>query len=273
MNLDLLVEKARSGSREALEQVVEAVQDDIYRLSIRMLWHPHDAEDATQEILIRVVTNLNAFRGDSAFTTWVYRIASNHLLTTRKRRAEQKPISFEDFAADHAEGLSDAPLAEYTEAEQKLLVQEVKVGCTQAMLLCLDRDHRLTYILGEILELTSVEGAAILEITPEAFRKRFSRSRERIQQFMQGHCGLVNSGAACRCRKRVKQAIKLERVDPNNLLFPNHPASKKMEIAEVEQQIAQLEGLKKSAAVFRSNPEFEAPGQLLESVQSLFDSD
>jgi DNA-directed RNA polymerase specialized sigma24 family protein len=66
------------------------------------------------------------------------------------------------------------------------------VGCTQAMLLCLDREHRIAYVLGDGLELNSGEAANICEISPAAFRKRLQRARERIQAFMQAHCGLLD---------------------------------------------------------------------------------
>jgi RNA polymerase sigma factor (sigma-70 family) len=65
-----------------------------------MLWHPHDAEDATQEILVKLLTRLSTFRGDALFSTWAYRVAVNHLLSTRRRRAEQPAMSFEAFAED-----------------------------------------------------------------------------------------------------------------------------------------------------------------------------
>ena len=66
-SLEVLVERAKAGDGAALEAVVRAIQDRVYNLAIRMLWHPADAEDATQEILIRVITNLGSFRGESAF--------------------------------------------------------------------------------------------------------------------------------------------------------------------------------------------------------------
>jgi RNA polymerase sigma factor (sigma-70 family) len=78
-----LVAAAVNGDRCALEDVLRAVVDDVRRLAQRMLWHPQDAEDATQEILVKVATRLNTFRGDARVTTWVHRIAVNHLLTTR----------------------------------------------------------------------------------------------------------------------------------------------------------------------------------------------
>src|SRR5262249_45238146 len=153
---------------------VRAVQRDVYGLALRFLWHPEDAEDATQEILIRIVTGLGGFRGESSFRTWVYRIACNALLGLRKKRMEERTVSWEEFGEDLGQGLSDAPLRAAGRVDEALLLEEVKVGCTHAMLLCLDRDHRLAYVLGAILELEHREAAEVLAISPAAFRKRLS---------------------------------------------------------------------------------------------------
>jgi DNA-directed RNA polymerase specialized sigma24 family protein len=72
-----LVAAAVGGDQRALEQLLGAVADDVYRLAVRMLWHPEDAEDATQEILVKVATRLSTFRGDARVSTWVHRIAVN----------------------------------------------------------------------------------------------------------------------------------------------------------------------------------------------------
>ncbi len=95
----------------------------MYNLAVRMLWHPAEAEDATQEILQRIVTKLVTFRGDSAFRTWSFRVATNHLLNVRRSRAEQEALTFERFAKDLAIGLSDPPAAPADDPQQALLVR------------------------------------------------------------------------------------------------------------------------------------------------------
>lgn len=69
MALDSLVEKAKAGDQAALEEIIRQIQDKIYALALRMLWHPEDAQDATQEILIRVITHLGSFKRESQFST------------------------------------------------------------------------------------------------------------------------------------------------------------------------------------------------------------
>src|SRR5690242_12374010 len=143
--LEALVRSAQAGDRAALELVVSAIQPQVHGLAWRFLWHPEDAEDATQEILVRIVTRLAGFRGASAFRTWVFRVACNTLLNTRRRRMEERALTLEAFADDLTGGLSDEPVAIAPPVEEALLVEEVKIGCTTAMLLCLDREHRLAY--------------------------------------------------------------------------------------------------------------------------------
>ena len=253
-SLALEVARAKGGDRDALESVVRAVQQDVYGVALRFLWHPQDAEDATQEILIRVITGLGGFRGDSGFRTWVYRVACNTLLTLRKQRMEQRSISFEEFAEDLVRGLSDDPLEVEHDVEQELLLEEVKIGCTLAMLLCLDRNHRLAYILGEIVELDHHEAAEVLEITPAAFRKRLSRARASITSFMTSRCGLVNPANACRCRRRVATAIDLGRVHPAKLLFASS-LDRAKRFPQVLVKIRRLEEIRRVAALYRSHPD------------------
>ena len=264
------VARATAGDRGALESVVRAVQKDIYRLAIRFLWHPQDAEDATQEILIRVITGLGSFRGDSGFRTWVYRVASNALLTLRKQRMEQQSLSFEQFDEDLAQGMSDTSWGGEDDLSQGLLLEEVKIGCTLGMLQCLDRDHRLAYILGEIMELDHREAAAALDITPAAFRKRLSRARASILSFMQSHCGLTNPSNACRCSRRVGTAMALGRVDPSHLLFASSQQHAKR-FPQVLAGIRQLEESRRAAALYQSHPEVGESGSFVAWLKHVID--
>jgi RNA polymerase sigma factor (sigma-70 family) len=250
--LELEVARAKAGDRHALESVVRAVHQDVYGVALRFLWHPQDAEDATQEILIRVVTGLAGFRGDSGFRTWVYRVACNRLLTLRKQRMEQQSMSFDEFGEDLVREQDDPSRVEY-DLDEKLLLEEVKIGCTLFMLMCLDRNHRLAYILGEIVELDHHEAAEVLEIAPTAFRKRLSRARASITSFMTSRCGLANPANACRCRRRVATAIDLGRVDPANLLFASSLDQAKR-FPQVLVKIRELEETRRAAALYRSHP-------------------
>src|SRR5712671_4922043 len=140
-----LVARVRSGNRTALEELVQRHQGWIYNIAVRMLYHPQDAEDATQEILIKAVTQLSSFEGRSSFRTWLYRIVVNHVLNMKRGRVEQTSISFRSYAQalDSTPDL-DLPDPSNAPAEVRLLVTEAMISCVSGMLLCLDREQRLT---------------------------------------------------------------------------------------------------------------------------------
>ena len=201
--LEDIARQAIEGDREALDALARALQGDIYGLALRMLWNREDAEDATQEILVRIVTRLSQFDFRSRLKTWAYRVAVNYILDTKKSAIERLHLSFERFAEDLVGGLApEAP----NDAEDSLLIEEVKVGCSLAMLQCLDRPHRAAYVFGEIMELSGPEAADALDISPDLFRKRLQHARQAIVEFMKSHCGLVSDSAACQCNRRVSRA-------------------------------------------------------------------
>src|SRR6266576_5355090 len=94
-----LVEQAKNGDRAALEQLVLRHQAWIYNIAVRMVFRPHDAEEVTQEVLVKVITKLGTFQGDSTFRTWLYRIAANHVLNMKRRSAEARAMTFADYGA------------------------------------------------------------------------------------------------------------------------------------------------------------------------------
>jgi RNA polymerase sigma factor (sigma-70 family) len=246
------VRLAQQGDRSALESIVKEVQPQLHGLALRFLWHPEDAEDATQEILVRIVTKLGSFRGESGFRTWAFQVACNALRTLRRQRMERPEMSLEAFAADLGTGLSDEPVATTPPVEESLLWEEVKIGCTTAMLLCLDREHRLAYILGEILELDHRTAAAALEVSPDAYRQRLARARAGIVGLMKARCGLAHPENPCRCRRRVATAMARGLLDPARLQFARS-ADRALRFPQVLDEIRRLEELQRAAALQRSH--------------------
>ena len=114
----------------------------------------------------------------------------------------------------------------------------------------------IAYVLGEVLQLPSDEAAAICEITPPAFRKRLQRARERLQRFMEEHCGVLDPSNACRCRRRIGAAIGRGRVDPAELLFVERVDALKLE----------MQRFTDAGAIFRSHPELRTPPELVDAV-------
>jgi DNA-directed RNA polymerase specialized sigma24 family protein len=204
------VARARSGDRGALEDIIERHQAWIYNIAVRMLFHPQDAEDATQEILIKVLTRLSSFEGRSSFRTWLYRIVVNHVLNMRRGRVEDSAIHFRMYG----EELDKTP---------DLDLPDPKDGSPDANL--------LSPALPECCFVSIVNSAnvhpwcnlrcpaEVLEITAENFRQRLARARRDLRNFMNDKCGLVNQANPCRCVKKTRGFIQAGHVDPKNLLF------------------------------------------------------
>ena len=226
-----LVKRVQAGSRNALEALVGRHQPWIYNIVVRMLYTPQDAEDATQEILIKLLTKLSTFEARSSFRTWLYRIVLNHTLNLKRKR--RNDWTFADYARvlDSTE-VMELPDPSLVPADVQLLVQEAKIGCTSGMLLCLEPEQRLVYILGEILGVTDVVGAELLEISRESFRQKLARARRDLHSFMNEQCGLVNTANPCRCAKKTQGFIRAGYVDPSNLLFAQQRVVRVRDVAE-----------------------------------------
>jgi hypothetical protein len=138
------------------------------------------------------------------------------------------------------------------------------------LLTCLDRPHRLAYILAEILELDGTESARILSISPAAFRKRLSRAREGVVAFTRAHCGLVDPANACRCARRLPRAQAMHRVDADALLFARAESARAF--PETLEKVRRLEMVRRAAALYRSSPTARPGSELLESIRAALDA-
>jgi RNA polymerase sigma factor (sigma-70 family) len=251
----------------ALNDIVKGISDGIYNLSLRMLLFPEDAQDASQEILVKIVTHLHAFKGESAFETWTYRIAINYLLTLKSKNTERFRTSFEQYATMLDTGHSNTVKYSKNEGELKLLEEEVKISCTHGMLLCLNPMDRVVYIMGDILGMDSVEASTILEITSENFRKILSRGREKIRNFMSQKCGLVNENNPCKCRKKIDFLIEGKVINPKQFRFAGKEQTEKL--------IEQIDEIDKSLSIFRGIPNYKFPAEkyteilnIIQNIQS-----
>jgi RNA polymerase sigma factor (sigma-70 family) len=271
--VDMWVEHAKTGDAHALEQVVEAIQGQVYNLAIRMLRTPADAEDATQEILIRIVTHLSEFRGESAFSTWVYRVASNTLLTIAQKNEKTAHAMFEEMGELLERSLAHANPDLSDDYDEVALTIEVRRSCTLGMLRCLDRDGRIALILGELFEISSDEAAYILDITPAAFRKRLSRARAQLVAFVSRKCGIVNPAHPCRCEKHIGNKIAAGMLSPSHLNYATmatHDAPSVHQFELAQQQ--ELSALCRTAALMRAHPSYAPTRNLLASLQALITS-
>lgn len=260
-----LVEKATAGDKKALETLVADVQDMVFNLSLRMLGTFADAEDATQDILLKMITHLSSFRGDSSFTTWVFRIAVNHLKNYKKHMFAHYPLSFE-YYGDDIENADIQDVPDLTQnVEKDILAEELKMSCTNVMLQCLDPESRCIFILGTMFKIDSRIAGDILKMTPEAYRQRLSRIRKKMADFLGTYCGEYGSGK-CRCKDRVNYAIQSHRVHPLQLDYTAASEISVQTMLHVKNAMEDIDGLSQDFSFCRSYRSSERTKHLIQEL-------
>lgn len=263
--LPALIEKAAAGDKESLETVILSVQDLVFNLSLRMLGTFPDAEDASQDILLKIITHLSSFKGESAFSTWVFRIAVNHLKNYQKHMFAKFPLSFEFYGDDIKNGkINDVP--DLTQnVEKSILAEELKLSCTNVMLQCLDAESRCIFILGTMFKADSRIAGDILGITPQAYRQRLSRIRGKMADFLKEYCGEYGDGK-CRCADRVNYAIQNHRINPAQLDFTS--AVPKDTLIEVKEAMENIDDISQEFAFCKT---YGSPASLKKFIQKFLD--
>lgn len=215
-----LIKSALEGNRTAIDRLLKKHQPFIYNIAWKMVRMPQDAEDLTQEALLKITLNLSKFQFKSNFRTWAYRIVVNHFLNSTKKPSE-KSISGFDYMVEGLEATPDVELTELEIKEQEHLIREMNLMCMSGMLLCLNREQRMIYIIGEMFGADHNVGSEIMNMSKDNFRAKLSKARKDLYNFMNNQCGLVNKDNPCRCYKKVTAAVNGGFIDAKNLLF-NH---------------------------------------------------
>jgi len=216
VDVDLIV-KILKGDKDSLDKLIKRNQGYIFNVALKMFNSIEDAEDTTQEVLVKIITNLAKYDSSkSQFRTWVYRMTVNHFLDCKKKKYEKAITNFSDFFGAIA-AVPEIDLNDEYEKKKNALVEESKVSCMAGMLMCLDREQRLTYIVGEVFEIDHTLAGEIFQITPANFRQRLSRARKDLYQWMNDRCGLVNSNNTCRCYKKTQGFIANGWVNPDTM--------------------------------------------------------
>lgn len=260
--LQVLIDQATAGDKQSLETLLVGVQDLVFNLSLRMIGTFPDAEDASQDILLKVMTHLSSFKKESAFSTWVFAIAVNHLKNYKKHMFARYPLSFDDYGNDilHA-NIQEVP--DLTQnVEKAILAEELKLSCTNVMLQCLDTESRCIFILGTMFQLDSRIAGDILGITPEAYRQRLSRVRKKMADFLKEYCSEYGKGT-CHCTERVNYAIKNHRIHPSKLDFYN--AVPKQVMLDVTAAMEKIDTISQEFSFCRT---YESPERLKEFIEN-----
>jgi RNA polymerase sigma factor (sigma-70 family) len=264
-----IVAAAQQGDRNALTVVIERHRPWVYNIALRMMGDAGSAEDATQDIFIKVLKKISTFEGRSSFRTWLYRVAFHHLLNAKRSLGEQAVGTFEEYGA----GLEAAPnldLGDIPQPERELLVEEAMTACMTGMLLCLNREQRLAYVLGSVFSLTDTVASEILGIASATYRKRLSRARADLHKFMNGQCGLINKDNPCRCARKTRAFFELGHLDRGELKFQRNRVASIGEMAPREAGALYEKLTNDYPALYREHP-FSDPEQLATRLSSMLE--
>ena len=251
-----LVADALTGNQDSLEILVSRHQPWVYNLAFRMVMVREDAEDVTQEILIKVITKLASYDPTkSAFRTWLYRIVANHVINMKTRGYEAAITDLESYYSFVTQVPDQDP---DTSPETQLVIADLAIGCVMGTLLCLERTQRLVFLLAIGFNVTDVMGAEILDMSRDAFRKHLSRARARLHEYMSGNCGVFNPEAPCRCRKKAQAFIDSGAYSSDRLNFYKADDPKLRElVGDTIERSAEVYG--EYALLFRDHPFYASP--------------
>jgi len=266
---EILVSSALEGDRDAFEKLIRRHQAWIYNIVLRMILDPYDAEDVTQDVLVKIFSRLHTFKGESKFSTWVYRITANQVINLKVRSLEKKELPFTYYWKKRRISSDlEFPDKKNLPVDLSLLVEEARIGCMMAILIYLQRNQRLVYILGEIFGVNDEMGSEILEISKGNFRTKLHRARKRVYDFMHKECGLINEGNSCHCESKVKTLIGNGKLHPERLRFTRNYKHEVIQVATERRR--QLNNLmdRYCQKLFREHP-FYNPPDFFESLSKI----
>lgn len=178
---DQLLERARSGDTQALEELLRVVQPQIYRFGMKMCRHPEDAEDVLQDTMLAVARSLRNFEGKSSMSTWLYSIARNSCVKKRRKSkfAPAEEESLERLQADTAEQIESTAADPRSEAESREAWEQVGTAIQK-----LDPEYREVLLLRDVEGLSAKEVAEVVGVSVAAVKSRLHRARGMLREVL-----------------------------------------------------------------------------------------
>ena len=179
------------------EEITKEYRGLVSSISHRMIQNPEVAKDAAQEAWMEILKSLNTFKGESKLSTWIYTIASRVILRHAKN---EKIYSTRYLSVYFRNGERESPFEQ--EGEKRRWVKEMCDKCLTGILHCISNQDRLLYILYDIAGLSSREISVIMDEQESTVRKKVSRTRKKLHNFLNEECVLFNPYGNCSCRMK-----------------------------------------------------------------------
>lgn len=231
----------------------------IYHLAYRMVGNHQDAEDITQETLIKVYRHIDQFRGDSRLYTWIYTIAKNECHRFMKQGSF---ASMEGLL--HSAQSKDANT--FSEREKQILLNQIKDGCFSGLLRCLSFYQRLAFILYVLLKLPIEDVAGILGKSPGAAKVLIHRARKNLKEFLCKNCSLYDPGNPCRCENLMNFSLAQGWIQA--------PTGRPGEAAAVTPQTIQqeIDGMRRVTELYRTLSAQSPSDEFTQRMQAMISS-
>ncbi|HEY3352906.1 MAG TPA: sigma-70 family RNA polymerase sigma factor [Polyangia bacterium] len=188
----LLIHRLKQRDEVAFTEVVRLYQHKVFNLLYRMVGNREEAEDVAQEVFVTVFKNVDGFRGDSKFSTWLYRVAANHCKNRIKYLARRNRTTGDGLDGVPERGMEDggqAPLQSHIDGPDKVLEGRQLEALVQRAMALLDEEHRLLIILRDVEDLSYQEIAEITSQNEGTVKSRLHRARMAIKEYVEKHTG------------------------------------------------------------------------------------
>jgi RNA polymerase sigma-70 factor, ECF subfamily len=190
-----LVERAQQGAGDAFGLLVQRYQDRVYRL-VRRIVGDSEAEDALQETFLSAWRALPRFKGDAAFSTWIYRIATNAaLMRLRKRRPDVVSLDAPLRDAEGGETAAAQEIRDWSATPDEDLINDETRAAMEKAIGELPDDWRVAFMLRDVEEMSNADAAATLDLSVPAFKARVHRARLFLRDRLDRHFGTTSRSA------------------------------------------------------------------------------
>jgi RNA polymerase sigma-70 factor (ECF subfamily) len=182
-----LVHRAQAGELDAFEALTSRHEQRVYSLALRMLRHEQDAEDVTQQTFLSALENLNGFRAEASFATWLLRIATHAALKVIRKRKGLNTVSLEE-STEVSEGVDSIPhpefIADWRQSPEQLVQRNETRRLLDEALTRLDEKYRLVFLLRDVEGLSVKETADALGLSEANVKVRLLRARLQLREHL-----------------------------------------------------------------------------------------
>ena len=185
-----LIRRLQQHDEKAFQKCVKLYQTKVYGLVYRMLGSQAEAEDVSQEVFVTVFKSIDSFRGDSKFSTWLYRIAANHCknrIKYLKRRAHKQTGELDDAAERELLGSSSSTLGQQQASPVEALEGLQLGSIVKRAITKLDEEHRLLLVLRDVEELSYEEIMQVTGLAEGTVKSRLHRARLVLKEEIARH--------------------------------------------------------------------------------------